>query len=58
MPDMSETRETNYQRKMREEYSCYNKELDLWDNTRLAELNQEEENRKIMERLDAKTKFG
>ena len=55
---MSETRETNYQRKMREEYSCYNKELDLWDNTRLAELNQEEENRKIMERLDAKTKFG
>jgi hypothetical protein len=43
--------ETNYERKMREEYACYNEELDLWNSTELERLNREVEDRAIMERI-------
>ena len=51
MSDISKVKETNYERKMREEYSCYNEELDLWDSTRLEEINMQNECRKMMERI-------
>jgi hypothetical protein len=51
MSDISKVKETNYERKMREEYSCYNEELDLWDSTKLDKLNREDECRRMMEKM-------
>ena len=44
-------REANYEERRMQEYACYNEELDLWNTTRLAELNREDECRRRMEKL-------
>ena len=44
-------REANYEERRRQEDACYNEELDLWNTTRLAELNREDECRRRMEAM-------
>ena len=51
MLDTPKVRETNYEIQMREEYICYNEELDLWNTTILAELNRKDEYRRMMEKM-------
>ena len=58
MSDIPKLRETNYEKRMREEYACYSYEMDLWNTTKLSELQKEEESRKLMERFDAKSRLG
>jgi len=50
--------ETNYEARLRQEYACYSAEMDLWDSTKLAKLNQQEESRRLMESLNAKIKLS
>jgi len=38
-----------------EEYACYNEELDLWNTTKLAELEREIYDRELMETLCKKS---
>jgi len=44
-------REANYEERRRLDYACYNEELDLWNTTKLAELNREDECRRRMEAI-------
>jgi hypothetical protein len=53
---MQNSQETNYERRVREEYACYNEELDLWNASKLEGLNTEEEMRRLMERIDVQDK--
>lgn len=47
--------ETTYEKRLRQENTCYNPELDLWNNTQLSKLERESQARLLMEKLDAKT---
>jgi hypothetical protein len=43
-------KEKERERRRIEEYNCYNEELDLWNTTKLAELERERQFREIFER--------